>query len=545
MAPPEPASGRRLPRLAREAIAEALGGPPAGSLDAAPEEPGASFVTLTVEGELRGCVGSLQPRASLAGGVADHARAAAFHDTRFEPLGREELPRLTVEVSVLSPLEPVPAEDEADLARRLRPGVHGLLLECDGRQATFLPQVWAELDSPPAFVAALKRKAGWPPGFWPPRMRAWTYTVEAWHDEPRPAPPPAGALAFPGYRHPARHWHRQRDGRLHCDLCPQGCALGEGQPGRCGVRRRREGRMVLEAYGATSGFCVDPVEKKPLHHFLPGASLLSFGSVGCSLSCRFCQNWTLSQSRDVAQLHTRATPAAVVRSAHRLGCQGVAFTYNEPTVLLEWVADVAEACRGEGLATVAVTSGFLEPGAREDFFAAIDAANVDLKSFRDAFYRRVAGGRLQPVLDTLRYLVHDTGVWTEVTTLLIPGLNDSDDELRELAGWIADELGPDIPLHLSAFHPDHRMRDHPPTPLATLRRARDLALEAGLRYVYTGNLPDPGGGTTRCPGCARPVLRRDGFRLLQCDLDPEGRCLACGAPVPGRFHLPEPALPAR
>ena len=527
--------GQQLARLAREAIATALGVPLEGlPTGLVPDGPGASFVTLTQEGDLRGCVGSPMPRASLVEGVMDHARAAAFQDTRFEPLRREELPRLAVEVSLLSPLNPLACADEADLLAQLRPEVDGLVLELEGRMVTFLPQVWTELSDPSAFLSALKRKAGWSATFWSPRIQAWTYTVEAWRDEPRPILPrgPEGA----GFLYPARHWHRLGDGRLRCDVCPHGCALREGQRGRCLVRQRTGNRLVLTAYGRTSGFCVDPIEKKPLHHFLPGSSVLSFGTVGCNLSCRFCQNWDLSRAHDLGRLRESATPAAIADHARRLGCSSVAFTYNEPVISLEFVSDVAEACHAAGLATVAVTAGYLEDAARRDFFTHLDAANVDLKAFSDGFYRHITGGTLQPVLDTLRYLIHETDVWTEITTLLIPGLNDSDEDIQQLSGWIADELGLDVPLHFSAFHPDHRMLDRPPTPSATLTRARALAHEAGLRFVYTGNVRDLEGGMTRCPGCGRTVIRRDGYRVLELSLDEAGRCRPCGTPLPGRFR---------
>lgn len=526
--------GRCLARLARAAIAASLGGPEPERIDVTSfHGPGATFVTLTVDGKLRGCVGSPMPNASLVEGVVDHARAAAFQDPRFEPLRREELPGLAVEVSLLSPLRPLASVGEADLLRELRPGVDGLALDDNGGMALFLPQVWAEFPEPRAFLAALKRKAGWPAGFWPPRIKAWTFTVEAWRDEPPLARPggPEGA----GFLHPARHWHRLGDGRIRCDLCPHGCSLGEGQGGRCSVRQRVGDRMVLAAYGRTSGFCVDPIEKKPLHHFYPGSSVLSFGTVGCNLSCRFCQNWNLSRSRDLGRLRERATPEAIAKSARRQGCRSVAFTYNEPAIFLEYVSDVAEACHAEGIATVAVTAGYLKDGARRDFFTHLDAANVDLKAFSDGFYRRIAGGSLEPVLDTLRYLVHETEVWTEITTLLIPGLNDSDEDIRRLSEWVASDLGVEVPLHFSAFHPDHRMLDVPPTPPATLTRARALAREAGLSYVYTGNVRDLEGGATTCPGCGQAVIRRDGYRVLDLSLHDGGTCDHCGTQIPGVF----------
>ncbi|HJW43294.1 MAG TPA: AmmeMemoRadiSam system radical SAM enzyme [Geothrix sp.] len=528
--------------MARRTIAKALGESPAGDGSGAAsgeiDGPGASFVTLTVDGELRGCVGGLAPHPSLAEGIRRHALAAAFDDPRFEPLAPEQLPRLTVEVSLLSPLRPVACTSEADLLRQLRPEVDGLVLEAQGRTATFLPQVWESLPAPAEFLAALKRKGGWSARAWPADMRAWTYTAEAWQDAPRAAPLSAAALAGrggAGFLYPARHWHRLADGRLRCDVCPHGCALREGQHGRCFLRQRQGHRLALAGYGRTSGLCVDPIEKKPLHHFLPGSKTLSFGAVGCNLACRNCQNWHLSRARDLGRLHERAAPESVAATARRLGCLSVAFTYNEPAISLEFVADVAEACHAEGLATVAVTAGYLKDAARRDFFEHLDAVNVDLKFFREETYRQVAGGSLQPVLDTLRYLVHGTDVWTEITTLLIPGLSDSEVELRQLSEWIADDLGVEVPLHFSAFHPDHRMQDVPPTPPATLRRARALAREAGLKHVYIGNVDDPEGATTYCSGCGRSVIRREGFDLLERLLDAEGRCRHCGTRVAGRF----------
>lgn len=524
--------GHRLAELARETLAGALGGPAAGRPAGAWfDQPGTTFVTLTLGGELRGCVGGTVPHASLAQSVIDHARAAAFQDHRFQPLRAEDLPRLGVEVSVLSPLRPLAFTGPADLLSRLRPGVDGLVLAGGGRQATFLPQVWRDLPDPRDFLAALLRKGGWPAASSLEGTQGWTYTVEAWRDEPSPWPPGLAA----GFLYPARHWHRQEDGRFRCEVCPHGCALREGQRGRCFVRQRTGDRLVLASYGRTSGFCVDPIEKKPFHHFLPGSSVLSFGSVGCSLSCRFCQNWHLSGSRDPDQLSEAALPEEVAKLARSLGCPSVAFTYNEPSTALEYVSDVARACHDQGVAAVAVTAGYLQGRARRDFFTHLDAANVDLKAFSDAFYRRMAGGSLQPVLDTLRYLVHETTVWTEITTLLIPGQNDSDGEIRQLAAWIAGELGEDVPLHFSAFHPAHRLMDVPPTPAATLHRARTLAREAGLRYVYTGNLRDPEGSTTYCPHCGEAVIQRDGYRVRRQALDAKGRCGGCGTPIPGRF----------
>jgi pyruvate formate lyase activating enzyme len=335
--------------------------------------------------------------------------------------------------------------------------------------------------------------------------------------------------------HPARYWHRLESGRIQCDVCPRDCVLSEGQRGLCFVRKREGDAMVLTTYGRSSGFCVDPIEKKPLAHFYPGTSVLSFGTAGCNLSCKFCQNWDISKSREMDSLADAATPDALARAAKESGCRSVAFTYNDPTIFLEYAVDVADACRAAGVHTVAVTAGYIHAEPRVEFYSRMDAANVDLKAFTDDYYRKVTGARLEPVKDTLRYLVRETNVWTEITTLLIPGLNDSDEELTKLSEFVAGDLGPHVPLHFSAFHPDYKMQDIPPTPPETLRRARRIAMRAGLRYVYTGNVHDAEGDTTFCAKCHAPVIERDWYELLGYRLDAKGCCLACGEPLAGRF----------
>ncbi len=294
--------------------------------------------------------------------------------------------------------------------------------------------------------------------------------------------------------------------------------------------------MVLTTYGRSSGFCVDPIEKKPLNHFYPGTSVLSFGTAGCNLACKFCQNWDISKSREFDRLQDEASPAAIARAAVQLGCKSVAYTYNDPTIFAEYAIDIAAACREAGVQNVAVTAGYIYPEPRREFYAAMDAANVDLKAFTDDFYWKLCGAHLQPVLDTLVYLVKETDVWTEITTLLIPGKNDSDAELEALSRWVAMNLGPDVPLHFSAFHPDWKMTDIPATPASTLTRAREIAQRAGLRYVYTGNVHDTGGGSTCCPSCGEAVIVRDWYRIDRYRLSPEGACLSCGAQVAGRFQ---------
>jgi pyruvate formate lyase activating enzyme len=335
---------------------------------------------------------------------------------------------------------------------------------------------------------------------------------------------------------PTKYWHPLEDGRVQCDLCPRYCKLHEGQRGFCFVRACHGGAVVLTAYGRSSGFCVDPIEKKPLYHFLPGTPVLSFGTAGCNLGCRFCQNWDISKSRETDTLADEASPEAVADAAERLGCKSVAFTYNDPVIFHEYAIDVARACRRRGIRTVAVTAGEVCAEPRAEFYEHIDAANVDLKGFTEEFYRDICAGRLRPVLDTLVYLKSRTNVWLEITTLLIPGLNDSDGELGRLTGWVAENLGPDVPLHFTAFHPDFRLLDRPPTPPETLRRARRIALANGLRYAYVGNVHDAEGDSTFCHGCGALLIGRDWYELTHWGLDAAGRCRACDTLCPGVFE---------
>jgi pyruvate formate lyase activating enzyme len=338
--------------------------------------------------------------------------------------------------------------------------------------------------------------------------------------------------------HPTRFWHLLPDGRVQCDLCPRACRLHEGQRGLCFVRAREDDQIVLTTYGRSSGFCVDPIEKKPLNHFLPGSAVLSFGTAGCNLACKFCQNWDISKSREIDTLADQAAPETIARAAVDLGCRSVAFTYNDPVIFHEYAVDVAAACHEVGVRSVAVTAGYVCPEPRAEFFAAMDAANVDLKAFTEDFYHRVCAAELKPVLETIEYLVKETTVWVELTTLVIPGHNDGEAELRALAEWVAQTLGPDVPLHFSRFHPDYKMLDVPPTPPATLRRAREIALDVGLHHVYTGNIHDPAGDTTWCPGCGAAVVERDWYQIRAYALTDDGRCTSCGAAVAGRYDGP-------
>jgi pyruvate formate lyase activating enzyme len=338
---------------------------------------------------------------------------------------------------------------------------------------------------------------------------------------------------------PGRFWHALDDGRLQCDLCPRYCKLKDGQRAFCFVRERQGDRIQLSTYGRSTGFCVDPIEKKPLNHFLVGTPILSFGTAGCNLGCRFCQNWDISKSRQTDRLAQRAMPEDIALSAVEHGCSSVAYTYNDPVTWAEYVIDTAEACHKHGVRNVAVTAGFITPDAREEFFAPIDAANIDLKAFTDSFYRDVClskPGGLQDVLETLVWLVHESHVWVEITTLLIPGLNDSDNEIRELCEWVRKELTCEVPLHFTAFHPEFKMKDRGHTPPETCKRARQIGLDCGLHHVYTGNIHDPDGQTTRCPGCGEALIERDRYRIRAYRLNAAGDCSKCRRRISGVFE---------
>lgn len=331
---------------------------------------------------------------------------------------------------------------------------------------------------------------------------------------------------------PARYWHQLDDGRVQCDLCPRYCRLQEGQRGLCFVRARSRGRLVLTTHGRSSGFCVDPIEKKPLNHFLPGTPVLSFGTAGCNLTCKFCQNWDISKSRAFDRLTEHASPDAIARAAERHGCRSVAYTYNDPVIFLEYAVEVARACRARGIKNVAVSAGYICAEPRDEFFRHMDAVNIDLKAFTQSFYRKLCSGSLQPVLETLIHIRHHTDAWLEITTLLIPGRNDSSEEVERLSAWVLKQLGPDVPLHFSAFHPDWKMMETPRTPARTLLTARDIALRAGLRYVYTGNISDPESQSTYCHHCKTKLIGRDWYHLDNWKLD-QGCCAHCGTACAG------------
>jgi len=354
----------------------------------------------------------------------------------------------------------------------------------------------------------------------------------------------------PNYTVSTRYWHRIDADRIQCDLCPRFCQLKSGQRGLCFIRGNKDGEIVLASYGRSSGFCVDPIEKKPLNHFLPGTPVFSFGTAGCNLACKFCQNWDISKSRETDTLADYANPEEIALKASELNCRSIAFTYNDPVIFHEYAIDCAQACHEKGIKTVAVTAGYVCEEPRAEFYQYMDAANIDLKAFTDEFYVHLTGSHLQPVLDTLMYLKHETNVWFELTTLLIPGKNDSSEELDEMTKWVYNNLGPDVPMHFSAFHPDYKMMDIASTPPETLSRAREIALNNGIRYAYTGNVHDKKGESTYCHQCGEILIGRDWYELSEWNLNKQGQCKNCGTSCSGVFeeapaHWGSKRLPVR
>ncbi len=338
------------------------------------------------------------------------------------------------------------------------------------------------------------------------------------------------------HRCSTHYWHALNDGRTQCDLCPRFCQLKEGQKGLCFVRENVDNQIVLSTYGRSSGFCIDPIEKKPLNHFLPGTPVLSFGTAGCNLTCKFCQNWDMSKSREVNILASEASPDKIARAAQEHGCKSVAYTYNDPVIFMEYAIDVAKACQARGIKSVAVTAGYINLEPAKEFFRYMDAANVDLKAFTEDFYHQLTGGHLQTVLELLLYLKHETSVWLEITTLLIPGKNDSAEEINKMTQWVVKNLGVDVPMHFTAFHPDWKMTEIPATPAETLLRARQIALDNGIHYAYVGNVHNQTGSSTYCHHCGHLLIARDWYELSKWELDKEGHCKQCGTLCPGVFE---------
>jgi len=331
------------------------------------------------------------------------------------------------------------------------------------------------------------------------------------------------------------YWRLLDDGRIQCEMCPRYCKLHDGQRGLCFVRQNQNQQIVLTSYGRSSGFAIDPIEKKPLNHFYPGSAVFSFGTAGCNLACKFCQNWDISKSREMDALTDRAEPYAIAKAASELGCLSVAYTYNDPVIFHEYAIDTAIACRERGIKSVAVSAGYVCPEPRAEFYRYMDAANIDLKAFTERFYHKITGGHLQAVLDTLLYIRHETQVWLELTTLIIPGENDSDAEIDAMTHWVVEHLGPTVPMHFTAFHPDWKMRDKPRTPIESLLNARRIAMQNGVRYAYVGNVHDPEADSTYCHHCGQLLIGRDWYQLLDWRLDAQGRCRACGTPCAGHF----------
>ncbi|MFD2176844.1 AmmeMemoRadiSam system radical SAM enzyme [Veronia pacifica] len=335
--------------------------------------------------------------------------------------------------------------------------------------------------------------------------------------------------------YPTQYWHVLEDGRVVCDVCPRHCSLREGKRGACFVRKAENGKIVLTTYGRSSGFCIDPIEKKPLNHFYPGSSVLSFGTAGCNLGCKFCQNWSISKSHQMDTLADKASPEKLALATKQVGCDSIAFTYNDPVIFLEYAINTAIACREQGIHPVAVSAGYMCDKPREEFYSVMDAVNIDLKAFTERFYQKVCLSQLAPVLETLKYLKQETDVWFEITTLLIPDENDSDEEIDAMTAWIVDNLGDQVPLHFSAFHPDFKMMDKPRTPASTLLRAREIAVRNGLKFVYVGNVHHAEASSTYCPDCGSLLIERDWYKLGTYDVSADGHCQQCGTQIAGRF----------
>jgi pyruvate formate lyase activating enzyme len=330
----------------------------------------------------------------------------------------------------------------------------------------------------------------------------------------------------------AKWWHRTENNKILCTLCPRYCKIGEGQSGFCFIRQNRDGKLYSLGYGHPTGFAVDPIEKKPLNHFYPGSKILSFGTAGCNLGCKFCQNWSMSKAR-LADLNSlEASPDQVVTIARNNDAPSIAFTYNDPTIFGEYVIDISKTAREQGIKSVMVTSGYIDKDARKDVYQYIDAANVDLKAFSESFYHKMTFSHLADVLDTLQWLKNETDIWFEITTLLIPNENDSDDEISRMCDWIVKHLGISVPLHFTAFHPDFKLTNHEPTPHKTLNRARNIAQKAGIQYCYTGNVHDPDGQTTYCPNCNARLIERNWHSVYSNIID-GGICPECKTSIAG------------
>lgn len=334
--------------------------------------------------------------------------------------------------------------------------------------------------------------------------------------------------------HPAKWWKVADNGKLLCTLCPRYCTIGEGQAGFCYIRQNIDGKLYSIGYGRPTGFAIDPIEKKPLNHFLPGSQILSFGTAGCNLGCKFCQNWSTSKAKIDNVRSIEASPKDVVELAKKYHTPSIAFTYNDPVIFGEYVIDISKLAREEGIKSVMVTAGYIDKEARKDVYKYIDAANVDLKAFTENFYSKLTSSHLADVLDTLVWLKKETDVWFEITTLLIPDENDSEEEIKRMCEWILQNLSDDVPLHFTAFHPDFKMTDKSPTPGSTLMKARKIALSLGLKYCYVGNVHDNVGQNTYCPKCKEILITRNWHSVSNNKLD-GNNCPFCGSNISGFF----------
>jgi len=333
----------------------------------------------------------------------------------------------------------------------------------------------------------------------------------------------------------AKWWEPSEKGKLLCTLCPRYCKIGEGQPGFCYIRQNYGGKLFTLGYGKPTGFAIDPIEKKPLNHFLPGTKVLSFGTAGCNLGCKFCQNWSISKAKLDDLNAINAEPKDVIALAKKYDSPSIAYTYNDPTIFGEYVIDISRLTKEEGLKSVMVTAGYIDKEARKDVYKYIDAANVDLKAFTEEFYWRKTFSHLGDVLDTLIWLRNETDVWIEITTLLIPDENDSEAEIKAECAWILKNLGEWVPLHFTAFHPDFKMMDKEKTPEATLTKARNIALSMGIKYCYVGNVYNTEGQTTYCPNCNTKLIKRNWHSVLT-DNVINGKCGNCGTTIHGVFN---------
>jgi len=344
------------------------------------------------------------------------------------------------------------------------------------------------------------------------------------------AHPTRGATGDPEAREAS--WYKKlEEGRVECQLCPQACTVADMERGMCGVRENRSGVYHTLVYGRACAVHIDPIEKKPFFHVMPGEKAFSFSTAGCNVECKFCQNWELSQFRPEQVEARDLPPSLLVQAAKRSGARLTAATYGEPVVFWEYVRDAATAANAAGLKPTVVSNGFIQEQPLRDVLPLLSAVKVDLKSFRDQFYREQVRGKLEPVLKSLQ-IIHDSGVWLEIVVLLVPTLNDSAAEIRDMTKWVAANLGPDVPVHFTRFHPTYRLTDLPPTPVPTLERAWTIGRDAGLHYVYLGNVPGHPGENTVCPGCGEIVIRRMGFQVLQNNLE-DGTCPGCHLEIPG------------